>query len=1245
VSGKPACLRAEDLKGAQREAAMAEGDVVVAAGAGSGKTTVLAARYIHLIESGRMPSGERVHARNILVLTFTRKAAAEMYARIHAALSSAAKLATAKLATVAPGRADDAAHLTACLSGFSQAQISTFDSFAAQVARAGCSRFGIAPDFAVDEGRSGELAADLALSFILEHREEDAVRDLVSAVGLEGARDGVLASLAVRHMSLSSPPDFTAFHAAQAERLGLMSAAARDGILAIRAAILEYSSVKTTATSKAWLDAMEAYDAQAAEGAPGSGAPGKDGFSAFVASFEGLRKPASNWKDEASRFLSDCVPGIKEAAETYRDIAATIAAHPARLALFRLLDEFRARWDAVRRAEKTLTFRDVAVLALDTLRADPAVLGHYQDLYRYVMIDEFQDDDELQKDVLFLLAGQAKDKLFFVGDEKQSIYLFRGADVSVFRRLAAELAAAPGGGPGAAEAAPRKALSLTRNFRSEPGLIGMINAIFPTVMAPLDPDAGHQDFEAVFEPLEARPPTPGVEPRFVYLELPRHAGETADAETADAEAGERLRDSAEAEAWEVARLVRDAVEKGSLAVADRDSRLARKARYEDFAVLLRSTGHQVHFEKYFRLFDVPYTSENACGLFSEAVACDLYHALRLALYPDDRNALAAYLRSPFAGLSDEAVVRLLAAAPWPSGRLPDPFGPPARDLLPEADRASWERGAATIGKVAAMADRKPIAACLCFLWFEAGYRASLLRDPVASAFEEHFEMVHTMAVKADSGGECLAAFVARLELLVGKPDKLELEVPRDGARGVRIMTIHKSKGLEFPVVIIPQANNVGQDKAARDLWFWEGALGPSFRPPADLGSRSRNVFFEAGRQRRAAMDAAELKRLLYVAITRAESHVVVTAVQPHNDDAKGKSFRTLLAGPLGLFAPASPLASEGAPLARAGAPLACEGAEDAAAPAAAPATATATATATAPAAATAPDTAPFGALTTLPSLALAGVISERSDAEYFALVAGARRGGEGAADFSAIPVVEHIARPLSASVTSLAGRHAELAAAAGPRAEESLEIPAGLAAPQGLAPEAWGSLVHAVLESRLDPRRARLTLKPALEDALESGLGGAAAVQAAVDRAGRLADVFLASDLGRRALASQERHAELEIAIGLDSGTRRARGSVDLAFVEGDRVVVVDYKTDQAVATGAHDIQVAAYKRAASEIFGLPAEAWVFYLYGGGRAIPVDADGTAPRLEDVPVPSPGQTQGFADFAENVKHKTNTSRLD
>jgi ATP-dependent helicase/nuclease subunit A len=1219
MTGTRKYKRAEDLEGEQRAAVESTANAVVAAGAGSGKTTVLAARYVRLLETGRLEDGSRVGPRNVLVLTFTRKAAAEMYGRIYGSLAEAAALAASRAAEqgALADAAELAAHLKACLQSFSQAQISTFDSFASRIARSASARYGVAPDFSVDEDAARKAASDLALSFILAHREEESIRDLVSALGLEGTRDEVLARLAIERMCISDPPSFEAFHAAQARRLEEMLAASRQGILAMRDAILEYAGIKTTETSARWLDAMGKD-------------PGDDdaGFMRFLAGFEGLRKPGSNSKDEASAFLSDSVDGIRAAISSCLAIALTKEAHPARAGLYRRLDDFREEWDSSRRAAKILTFRDVARLALDTLLSETEVRRYYQGLYRYIMIDEFQDDDELQKRILYILAASAdfeaaaardarkpssrmseptardlkKDKLFFVGDEKQSIYLFRGADVSVFRRLSGELAE---GGASEASVAGAASLSLSRNYRSEPGVIGMINAIFPSVMASLDPEKGHEDFEASFESLGARAPTPGVTSRFVYLELPR-----ADAATQAADPRLSYRDAAECEAWEVARIVRDAVESGSFMVADRKAGAARPARYEDFAVLLRSTGNQVHFEKYFRLHGVPYGSENACGLFSEAVACDLYYALRLALYPADRNALAAYLRGPFAGLSDESAARILLSRKA-EDRGPDSAAASLEEaaaLLEEEERGALLRGAATMAELEGLVDRAPIATCLSTLWYECGYRAALLRDPVASAFEEHFELIHSMAVEADEGGRPLASFVAELELLVGKPDKLELALPRESSRGVRIMTVHKSKGLEFPIVILPQANNVGQDSSSRDAWYWEEGLGPTFRPPAGTGKKSRNAFFDASKERREAMERAELKRLLYVALTRAESHVIVTATEPRSNDAKGKSFRGLLAEPLGLFGPPSPLAKsdgEPSPLAKSEGELSslAQGGSDAARL----------------------SLEGFGQLAALPSGILVGKIPLRSDLEYFALVSGSRKGSPPAIDLSGLVPIERRARPASMPVTAIAALYEE---ALGPedRGGYELEVDPLLAKPEALASEAWGSLVHAALEEALGPGKLAARSLDALRDELEERLASAEAAEEAVGRARKLARVFLGSELGRRALASKERRVELGIVVPASGGAvapnapgrpcpRYARGSIDLAFIEPGRVVVVDYKTDSRYEGRAHELQVAAYKRAASEIFGLPAEAWVFYLYGGGKAVEVDEDGQAPSLE------------------------------
>ena len=217
----------------------------------------------------------------------------------------------------------------------------------------------------------------------------------------------------------------------------------------------------------------------------------------------------------------------------------------------------------------------------------------------------------------------------------------------------------------------------------------------------------------------------------------------------------------------------------------------------------------------------------------------LYYALRLALYPGGPQRPR--------GLPPLALRRPLRRGPRPrprslrdgpaSGSLSAPrpphSGPGGREPR-AAGRARRSTNAAGCSSEMAR-PRAHRAPRLSFLWFEAGYRAALLLDPVASAFEEHFELLHSLAVRGRRARRCLAAFVAELEPLVGKPDKLEIDLPAGELARRRIMTIHKSKGLEFPVVIVPQANNVGPGLGGpRRL-----VLGGGARPDLPAAGRDR----------------------------------------------------------------------------------------------------------------------------------------------------------------------------------------------------------------------------------------------------------------------------------------------------------------------------------------------------------------------------------------------------------------------
>ncbi|MBN1242163.1 MAG: UvrD-helicase domain-containing protein [Spirochaetales bacterium] len=1167
-----AAKRVEDLSEEQRKAARARRNVVVAAGAGSGKTTVLAARYVDLVETGRMPDGSRVHARNVLALTFTNKARSEMYGRIFAALLDAANRARDE------GDGGLAAHLEDCVERFGQARIVTFDSFAGDVARQGAYRFGLAPDFALDDDEAGRLAEEEALAFALERRTDPSLRALVAANGFGGAVERLLADLALRRLTLADEPGFSAMPARIEARLKTRLAGLADFLAdeAADAAAADDGDARKSVRRVA--EALAPFSVVPPE--PWAPDPSRE---AALETCLALKKPASNLEGSLAEHLSDRWTEIKDAAKDSLETLAAIRELPVLEAVYRLLDEFSSRALAARRAAGVVTFRDVAAMARRLLVEDPPLRQLLKERYRYVMVDEFQDDDELQKDILFLLAErlgrfepgmpQAEDlepdKLFFVGDEKQSIYLFRGADVSVFRGLSDELGRCSPHGP---ESDGDRLVQLRSNWRSEPALVSFFNAVFGALMA-----GATSPHEARFEPLVARAPIAGASSGVEWHELAR-----------DGELDGYL-PRAEVEAWAVAEWIRDAVADPSFMVADRETGKARRAEWEDFAILERSTTAQALIEKYLRMLGVPYAPESVCGLFSEAPASDLLLALTLAARPADRRAYAAFLRSPFARLSDDAFVEALASgSERADGRFDygEAFDAPPEAISDPADRERYVFARETWLALRAMAGTATLARALSYLWYERGYRAALLASPGARAFEEHFEALYALAVQADRAGLDAPAFTAAWEGELGSVRKLdEAAYQREETKGVRIMTIHKAKGLEFPVAIVVDLANSGRNETAGS---WnagrDGLVTLKLAPGEEDPKRRRDILFAAGKDERDARRAAELKRLFYVACTRAETRLVFFSRAPGR--ASTSSFRALLCSAL------EPL-----------------GAADFPGP---------------------------GEVLGHPAGIALKAMRDRVEDDYRALLGGssARGAGKAPGPDALLEAAREASRrayaaaPAFSSVTALA--HAAVRAGAarsdpsGPGTGlEPLPVDKAHAEPPGFPPDAWGTLVHAILERALSPdaKDADAPFPPAVEAALGEGEPRGQALS----RANALASTFLSSPLGQRAAAARERETELRLLVRLDDGTA-ARGVADLVFVEegpdgGRHAVLVDYKTDRSLDPVRHEAQLSCYREAVAGIYGLECEAWIFYLHGGGRAVPVLAPAVL-TASGSPAPEP-----------------------
>jgi ATP-dependent helicase/nuclease subunit A len=1105
------------LDGDQKKAVALRRNGAVSAGAGSGKTTVLAARYLDLV----FTSGADV--RSILCLTFTRKAQAEMQSRVWRELSSSA---------------DPRAR--AQVERFSEASISTIDSFCGSVLRSSAQDYGYAPDFQVDDEEAKRIAEEEALRFLLERREDEALSELFSRMTFERVWRELFAEAVYRFSHPAPRPegDFSAMPALA--KLALARAAAKtateldDAIAAGLGAL----GLGTPHTAKGLASAALFRQL---------GATLPQGCLALAGSAGGMQKLLSATRELAgwnlSAFGKSGVEGElkkaagegKEAARRLGDLAKAASLEELSEKVLGLLSDFAEVYKTAKRARGVMGFRDAAVCAVDLLSRRTDIRAYYKRRYRYLMVDEFQDDDELQKELLYLLAEAegslaagipgpldlAPDKLFFVGDGKQSIYRFRGADVSVFNRLGAELSQAAAASTPDGEGTPR----LRTNYRSEPALVAFFNDLFSRVFG-----GASAAFEATHEEALARAARPGLEPSLRLLWKERQA---------PAEGTWRTRDEALAEG--IARFIADSVAAGSLAVPD-GTEGTRPAGYDDFAVLFRSTSKQYLLERFLRLHKVPYAAQSPRGLFVESPANDIYAALRLALLASDRTAYATVLRSPLAALSDDGFVRILA-----SGKAA--FDPGAEPLLSSDDVMRYRRASGIHAELGRRVDRESLSSLVSWLWFECGLRLAILRRPDAHPYLEHYDFLYALAARADGEGSSAAAFLSELEPLMGRPEKLDdLETQREAGSGVKLMSIHRSKGLEFPIVILPWIENTGRRDGPGEAFYVSEDAGLTLNlcPWDEPGATRANIFYDAAKELDAWKEAAETKRLFYVACTRAETHLVFAAVEPHARDNKGSSF-------LGLL-------------------TTCGGKPD-----------------------------EDGKLEGLPSEIVVETVPDLSGEDYGRLAGAGRRPRDpsplAAAYGSAKPLERNYGRRLiPATLLGLAAPREMAREAAAPVAPQppapaavveefdaspvdNLELPEGL----------FGTACHALIEEGLAGRP--FVLPDALAGQVPEG-----AKETFQAEARRLALTFLDSAFRKGFDSMPRRASEKGLIVGLPEGFALSC-RLDLVFESEEEIVVVDFKSNRTRVPGEYELQLAAYKTACRMLApGKRVRAFLYWL-------------------------------------------------
>ena len=859
----------KDLNEHQKQAVKINENAVVAAGAGSGKTKVLASRYVYLITE------KNYQVEHILALTFTDKAAAEMHRRIYRELQ---KMYAETDDAVQRKRAG------AALDSFFKAQIMTIDAFCHKIAVTACRRFGISPDFTIDLAESKRLAYNLSLDFFLEHRADTNLQYLLGDKPITDFINDFFVKILNDYVTVSRPIDFSEAlqnQLAAAEPLFTGYRKQAERILGDIAAHLEGNDNYISAVKEAYVQLPEfPFTLQD---------PQCPVFLERLKAICSVKKTLGAKKDEDVKACKALCGELNESSVRLQSLYHFYAHKEQIQKIYALCSVLQERFIAEKKRRSILHFGDIAQLAVDALITDPDLRLFYKKQTHRIMIDEFQDNNSLQRDLLFLLAEKEErtdqsipkpdelvpDKLFFVGDEKQSIYAFRGADVSVFRTLSKDLQQ---GGSSAS-------INLQTNYRTEPELLNFFNSVFMRVFysetnQPLT--GGVPAFEAEFIPILSRDAVPNLMPQtdILFIDKKRFADQS-DADQTDTDTP--MLTPIECEAYTLAQKIAD-IHAERYLVYDDALHATRPCTWSDFAVLLRASTHQAVYERFFRAFKIPYISVQQKGLFHDAPLNDICALLRLAVYPHDRAVYAQVLRSPFVRLSDRSFTKLMLHSLEHASQ---PFVSSAAEELDAEDRQYFLNACALFERLQGSIKKKSNAELITALWYDEGYRYLLLTEPRYHRYLELYDYLFALAVKADDAGQSLSAFIDTLISYIHAEEQVEdMEIPLEhGGDAVKIMTVHKSKGLEFPIVCIPDCGNAGKLEKKEGMVFLHKDLGPVIHlPPETKNDPSANIFFEELRQEANAKHLAETKRLLYVAVTRAKVRLLMSGVQETGGD-------------------------------------------------------------------------------------------------------------------------------------------------------------------------------------------------------------------------------------------------------------------------------------------------------------------------------------------------------------------------
>ena len=821
-------------------------DVLVTAGAGSGKTRVLVERYLSLLEEHSISE--------IVAVTFTDAAASEMRDRVRREVLRRSELERQR---------DD----------LDRARIGTVHSLCLQILRENPVEAAIDPS-----------------STVLSDDEEEAERlsacmDTIEAAAEEqGPGLTALLELGIRQVT-SELPRMVARRNEVEAAFGAMGGANDDSVARIKDTLDRYVGDLVEA-KRGWLaEKCEWLVDVRQDNEPDKLTPIVD------AHLQTLGEPREGDSADLLRRLTDAAvlqrPGslgskgawnappqeVRQALRDIRAIPAEVAAFQwtdADAAAIVVLESLRslfadacALYRSRKKERAALDYLDLEVMAMELLRASPETAGAHRARFKHVLVDEVQDLNRAQFEFLNLLTRDPGDPVavsgperFYVGDIKQAIYRFRGSDVRNVNRLEKDIEQLGG-----------TTLSLSESFRSHDPLIQTLNGVFAGVFANAE-----TDFEARMQPMTGRRMEGPSQVHITVLPIGKAYADNQ--EEGNPSARERTRMEAHAVAKQISFLLEEGAQ-----IWDAEEGRARPAQPKDIVILVRRYARVSEFERALESHGVPYRASAGGGFFNRQEIIDLTNLLEWL--SDSRNdlALVGVLRSPFFAIDDESVLALRNA----KGSLFEGLADPPSGVT-KSSRDACDYAANVLGvlrdEARGAAPARLMERVLESTNVEAAWAPLQGGDQAIANIRSFVNLARNLAEKS------LDEFVEYVQFRRDGLESRDTQVALDAGDAVRLLTIHSAKGLEFPIVFIVETGDARTGGNSRTvLWRAEDGISVTLESDPESGDTARRKpgFYNYLMQLDDLEDEAESKRVLYVAATRAADMLFVSGTEADND--------------------------------------------------------------------------------------------------------------------------------------------------------------------------------------------------------------------------------------------------------------------------------------------------------------------------------------------------------------------------